>query len=172
MTDDIHFTKAELLDRIATGWAELHNLVTGLDESALTQADRVTGWSVADHLVHLAAWERGIAYLLSRRPRHEGMGISDAQWRELTMDQINEEVHHAWQGKPAVEVLAHSRGAHAELLAALADLEVSDLLRDYSAYDETGTISGQPVVGWVIGNTFEHYREHIGYIRDSLDLSS
>lgn len=168
MTDDINFTKAELLDRIDTFWSELQTLVEGLDETTLTHAQGESGWSIADHLAHLAAWERGVAFLMSHRSRAEGMGISDSQWRELTMDEINDVVHQAWREKSGAEVMALSHSAHAVMLAALAELTVADLLRDYSDFDPSGSISGRPIIGWVVGNTFEHYREHLGYIRKSL----
>jgi hypothetical protein len=165
MTNENEMTKAQLIERIETSWEELQAVLSRLDEAAMRRADSASGWAVTDHLTHLAAWERGIAYLLTHRPRHEGMGISAEQWRDLTMDEINEVVHEAGQGRVAAEALAIFRQSHTEMLDALAELGDADLMRDYSAYDQDSAPSGRPIIGWIIGNTYDHYEEHLGYIR-------
>lgn len=169
MTDDIQFTKSELLGRIDESWTELMGLVGDLDEATLARTDAESGWSIADHLRHLAAWERGIAYLLGRRPRHDGMGITADQWLMLTMDEINDEMHQRGRERPPAAALGELRDAHAELLTAFEGLEMEDLLRDYSAYDTSSEFQDRPVVSWVVGNTFAHFDEHANYIRRALD---
>jgi hypothetical protein len=165
-------TKAQLLQRIAVSWQALQEMLSGLDETTLKRPDPESGWTISDHVFHLAAWERGIAYLLTRRSRYEGMGITAEQWQELTMDEINEEVHRAGQKRLPAEALAIGRQSHQEMLDALADLTEADLFRDYSYYDPSGEPDGRPIVGWIIGNTFGHYDEHLDYIRSMLDQQS
>lgn len=168
MTNESDLTKALLLQRIAAGWQALQETLSDLDEAALKRPDPESGWSIADHVLHLSAWERGIAYLLTQRPRYEGMGISAEQWRDLTMDEINEAVYRAGQKRLPAEALAMGRLSHQELLDALAGLNETDLLRDYSYFDGSSPPAGRPIVGWIIGNTFAHYEEHLGYIRSAL----
>jgi hypothetical protein len=165
-------TKDQLLQRMAVSWQALQETLSGLDETTLKRSDPESGWTISDHVFHLAAWERGIAYLLTQRSRYEGMGITAGQWQELTMDEINEVVHRSGQKRLPAEVLAIARQSHQEMLDALADLTEADLFRDYSHYEPSGEPDGRPIVGWIIGNTFGHYDEHLGYIRSMLDQQS
>jgi hypothetical protein len=165
MNDELGISKLELISRLETSWNELMNFVVGLDDTAKTQKVTETGWNVSDHLSHLAAWESGIVYLLTGRPRHEGMGITAQQWDDLTMDEINEEVHRAAVGRTPSEAVARLRMAHEEMLKALEGMTDADLARDYSAFDPGEQYSGRPIVGWIIGNTYDHFDEHLEYMR-------
>jgi hypothetical protein len=168
MGDESQMTKDELLRRIESVWDELLEVLVGLDDAAKSRINPASGWAIKDHLSHLAAWERGITYLLTGRPRPIGMGISEAQWIDLTMDEINNLMYEAGRGQSAAEAMAQIRMAHAEMLDALAALDDDDLQRDYATFDRSETPTGRPVIDWVIGNTYEHYQEHLGYIRETL----
>lgn len=168
MTEESRLPKAELLDRIAAAWVELENSISGLDDLALKRIKTAGGWTIKDTLAHLAMWERGIVYLLSRRSRHQGMDITADQWKNLTLDEINDVIHRQWQYRPATESRDALRAAHDEMLATLAGLDDDQLYLDYSHYDPTAAHAGQPVIDWVIGNTYTHFKEHAGYIRDAL----
>ena len=168
MSEDTQLSKAALLDRIESAWEELQVVIRGLDEAQLARVDDETGWSVADHLNHLAAWERGIAYILSGRARPDGMGVTPEQWTGLTMDEINNVVHSQGRERDAAAALAGFRDAHAAMLDALGGLSDADLQRGYSSYDAQAKPDERPIIGWIIGDTYEHYAEHLGYIRASL----
>ena len=170
MTDEIKITKAELLDRIEPAWQGLIDLVADLDDPVMTRINAESGWAVVDHLNHLAAWVRGLGYLLTRRSRYEGMGINAEQWRELTLDEINHVIQRRGRRRTPAEAKDNLRAAHAEFLDALAGLSDEDLMRDYSEYDPAEPQAGKPVVAWIIGNTFEHYKEHTGYIRRAIEF--
>ena len=52
------------------------------------------------------------------------------------------------------------------MLDALAPLSDADLQRPYAEYGEGGGRSAdRPIIGWIIGDTYEHYEEHLGYLR-------
>lgn len=167
MSDESELTMAELLGRINAGWDELQNALAGLDEAGMSRVDPTSGWAVTDHLAHLAAWERGIAYLLTGRPRYEGMGITAEQWGRLTMDEMNEEIVRHGRERSAAEAIAYSRLAHDDMLNALAGLGDADLRRDYADFDPGSEPSGRPIVGWIVGDTYDHYHEHLDYIRSA-----
>lgn len=168
MADRTDLTKIQLLERIQTGWEELMAVLVGLDDAAKERADPVTGWTIGDHLFHLAAWEQGIAYVLTGRSRTEGMGITAEQWRDLAMDQINDLVHERGRGRSAAEAMATLRMAHEAMLEALAGLDDADLQRGYSTFDPQSKDNGRPIIGWIIGDTYDHFEEHLGYIRAML----
>ena len=81
------------------------------------------------------------------------------------MDEINDEVHRAAAARSAAEAMAFLRLAHEGMLNALAEMTEADLLRDYSEYDPRESYSGRPIVGWIIGDSYDHYDEHLEYMR-------
>ena len=68
--------------------------------------------------------------------------------------------------RPLDEVMADFQTTHAEVLTMLGDLTDADLLKPYSYFqpNSSGEHSGEPVIGWIINNTYGHYQEHIDYI--------
>ena len=164
MTEQI--SKTELMDRMAEGYEALERLLRGLDETQIGRPGPDGGWGIKDHLFHLAMWERGIAWLLGRRSRTEGMGVTPEEWQALTMDEVNDLVHQRNQERTATEALAAFREAHQAMLDALAPMSDADLQRPYSDFDPAATrYADRPIVGWIIGDTYEHYEEHLTYMR-------
>ena len=164
--EDERRTKAEVLDRIQRARASLEGVTGGLSEQQLIAPAPDGGWSIKDHLAHLAAWEAGIAALLQRRPRYPAMGLDGETFLNTDEDGLNAIIYQQNSGRSLGEVRAAFRGAQRELLDALAGLTDADLLRTYSHYqpDEPGEDSGEPIVNWIAGNTYEHYDEHRSWI--------
>ena len=164
MTEQIG--KMELMERVTAGYEAFERALRGLDETHIGRPGPDGGWAIKDHLFHLAAWERGIAWLLGRRSRTEGMEITAEEWYTLTMDQVNDLVYQRNRERPAAEALTAFREAHREMLDALAPLSDADLQRPYEAYGEGGGRSAdRPIIGWIIGDTYEHYEEHLTYLQ-------
>ena len=154
-------TKAELLARIDRAWSTLQATIAGADEAALTAAEP-DGWSVKDHLAHLAVWQQSLLALLEGRPRHAAMGIDAVTWEAGDEDVINALLHEHHRDRPLPDVLDRSRRSHEQVLAALAPLTDLDLLRPYSHYQpDDHPFEADPVVGWIAGNTYEHVEEHL-----------
>ena len=70
---------AELLERIAAIRAELERLIAAVP-SGEVDAALGDGWSVKQHVAHLAAWEDSLTALLERRSRPAAMGVPDDVW--------------------------------------------------------------------------------------------
>jgi hypothetical protein len=83
------------------------------------------------------------------------------------MDEINAVIHRHYLDVPLEEVLAYYQEAHVELVAAIEKLSDDDLLRPYSYFQPDDPIrdAATPVINWIIGNTFDHYEEHLQLIR-------
>jgi hypothetical protein len=114
-------------------------------------------WSIKDNLAHLAAWERFMRlHYLGGQPAHEAMGIEQATFQRLDEDGINAVLHERNRQRPPAEVLAELLQTHRETLAALEGMSYAELMRQRFPDDP----QARPVVAWVIGNTYEHYREH------------
>ena len=148
--------KGELLDRIRKEWNALDRTVAGLSEAQMT-APGEGGWSIKDHFAHLAAWERCLRLqYLQHMPGHEVLGIDEPTYRTLDENGINAILQERNQGRPLEEVLTERRREHAELVADLNGLTFEEMLVPLDPKDrERG-----PLLGWIIGNTCDHYREH------------
>jgi hypothetical protein len=154
---------AELTKRIESSYNELIELVKSLGPEglAVTGSD---GWAVKDHLIHLGAWELSLLGLLEGRDRVAAMGVPGV---ERETEAINRAVWALHRNKTPDEALAFFAGTHSRLIAALEKLSHDDLQLPYSHYQsDTKGVEGvdRPVIGWVAGNTYEHYEEHIPWI--------
>jgi uncharacterized protein (TIGR03083 family) len=157
-------TMTDLRRRVDRDWTRLNEAIGRLSEAQVT-APGADGWSIKDHLAHLTAWERSVLGLLRGQPRHEVMGLDEATY-EAGFDQANAVIQRRSQARPLDEVMADFQTTHAEVLTMLGDLTDADLLKPYSYFqpNSSGEHSGEPVIGWIINNTYGHYQEHIDYI--------
>src|ERR1700730_13873039 len=155
--------KDQLLERIERSWASLDELVAGLTEAQLATPG-TEGWSVKDHLAHLAAWNLSMVALFEGRDRDAALGISDGPGE---LDSANEVLHRRHRALVMDEVKALQLGSREMVREALARLSDADLSRPYAYFqpNDPGPDGAQPVLGWITGNTDEHADEHAGYIR-------
>lgn len=159
-------SKTELLERIEQGRIGLAETINRLSEAELLRPNPESGWTIKDHLAHLAAWEFGIAALLQRRPRWAAMGLDEATVATHEMDDLNEIVYRQNKDRPLAEVLAYFQEAQAQMLAALGRLSEEELFKPYAYYEarEASDDDTRPIMDWISGNTYEHYVEHQGWI--------
>lgn len=154
--------KAELLGRIDAAWTSLQQFIDGTDPKWLTEPVDAEGWSVKDHLSHIAAWERSMLFLLQGRPRHEGLGVSEQLYLNEDVDAINAAIYDQTKGRSLDETVAELRTTHGQLIGQIAARSDSELQQPYSYFlpDEPGEESGEPIMLRLAGNTYEHYEEH------------
>ena len=77
------------MQRIEASWNQLAELVNQVqDADGLTKVG-ADGWSVKDHLAHVAAWEHSLLALIEGRDRPAGMGLSEPLQE---IDPINEAI--------------------------------------------------------------------------------
>lgn len=158
-------TKAELLRRIRRAYQDLDNLLRPLSAETLSMPDP-GGWAIKDHLSHLATWEIGIVNLLGHEPRFQAPYLADAVNRGLNEDEINDMIYRQNAGLTAAQARELFDSAHTQLLDVLERLDNEDLFKPYSDYLPVGEDgSDKPVLGWIIGNSYDHYDEHITWIR-------
>jgi hypothetical protein len=159
-------TQSELLSAIDTGWASLTDAFSQLSEAQLTDPTDTEGWTGKDHLIHLAAWERSIVYLLASKPRHAGLGVDEALYLTGDDDAINAVIQSQHRDISLADALAELRRVHTELRAVLDGLRDADVHKMYSDYlpDEPGEENGTPIIDRVLGNTSEHFAEHLPWI--------
>ena len=166
MTAQPEVTKSELMQEIARSWTALQAALAQLSEDQLLLPRDASGWSVKDHVLHLAAWERSIIFLLQGRPRHAGLGVSEATYAHGSEEAINAAIFENTAAIAPQESLALLREVHAQLMAMLQPLSDEDLLQTYRHFlpDEEGEGDGPPVINVIYSNTAEHYAEHLPWI--------
>lgn len=166
MSDGHIASKEQLMAAIEHGWVQLTTALDRLTPADFTMHHDEQGWTVRDHVVHLAAWERSVLYLLTSRPRHEGLGIDATLYLTGGEDAINAAITAANRARPVAAALAELRGVHARLWDVLTPLDDGALQHRYRTYlpDEPGEGDGPVVLDVIYSNTAHHYAEHLPWI--------
>ncbi|MEZ4519503.1 MAG: ClbS/DfsB family four-helix bundle protein [Chloroflexota bacterium] len=159
-------TKAELRAGIDTTWLILNDALDQLTAEQMITLSDEEGWTVTDHLVHLAAWERSAAAILDGRPRYEGLGVDEALYRADDVEAIHEAIVHRRRDISPEEARADLRAAHAELLALIDPLTDEALLWPVGRFlpDGPDHTDERPVITVLYGNTMYHFNEHLSWI--------
>lgn len=152
-------------ERVDVSWTDLSELVDSLGPEALATTGS-DGWAVKDHLAHVAAWEQSLMAIFDGRDRIEAMGLKDVQHETDAINAAVWELHHARSSEDAI---AYFRDTHARLMARLETMDDEAIELPYSHYQPSAKgeeNSELPVVEWIAGNTYEHYLEHIDWIKN------
>ena len=161
-------TKPELLGLIDERWSVLQQLLGKLSDTEM-ERPLGDGWSAKVHLGHLAAWERSLMGLLRKQNRGDAMGVPREIWDAHELDGTNGYLARATEVKSLTIVRSESDATHGELVMLLNSMTQADLEMPYSHYQPDDLpYNGNPVGGWVHGNTWDHYNEHIGWLEAGL----
>jgi len=153
------------VSRVDSAWNELSALIEKLGPDRL-MARAGDGWTVKDHVAHIGAWEHSLRGLIEGEDRLKAMGVHEPL--EENTDVVNDAVFKLHEHETSAEALAYFRDSHAQLMAILDKLSEADLARPYSHYQPSDPDEKRPVRGWVAGNTYEHYAEHVEWINQLL----
>ena len=154
--------------RVNQGWQDLLALVGGLRTEEMDRPPG-DGWAVKVHLAHISAWERSLLGILTKGSRAAAMGVPEELWRGHDTDAINAFIAAAAQSEDAMALREQMLDTHAELMSVLERLTDADVMHPYSAYQpDDPPYEASPVSRWIAGNTWDHYDEHIGWLREGL----
>lgn len=159
---EIRVTVDEVLQRIHNGWEQLHAYLNTLTPDQMTRPTDAAGWSVKDHVMHLAVWEDGIEALLNQQSREGRMGVDSAAWQSDDYDAMNDVIFKHHQNKSLAEVQQVFSEVHERLVAKIQSLTDEAVNQDYTFYDASGP--SRPIWQTIAGNTFGHYEEHIPWM--------
>ncbi|MDP9314859.1 MAG: ClbS/DfsB family four-helix bundle protein [Chloroflexota bacterium] len=153
-------TIAELVVRIREERAALEAVIRPLRESELVRPG-VEGWSIKDHLAHIAVWERVlVGKHLEGRTFAEAAGMDPATAAatiEMTAETgLNEWFYRRDRHRPLAEVLTEFEAAHREVLRAVGELRDAALTAS-SDHDQG---YAPTLLQAIIGDTYAHYQEH------------
>jgi hypothetical protein len=157
-------TTEELLARIAEGWTTLHERIAPLSSAQLTTPGPDGGWSVKDHLAHLATWEDMLIALLRGEPIHAAFGISRAEYDALeSTDALNAIIAAQHKDRSLDEVMQRFEETHAQVVALIGALPDEDLSKPITFFQPDDS-DERPVLRKITGDTYEHYAEHLPWI--------
>ena len=165
--DQQAITVANLQARIAAGWQELQAFLRGLTLEQLTSPTDVAGWTIKDHAIHLALWEKSLVGLLNAESRAASMDLDETVWQQ-GHDEVNRILQQRYHDLPLDEVYATLDTNHQAVLARIAQFSDSDLMRPHREF-QAGSTNDNPIIGWIVGNSFEHYAEHLPWMQTILD---
>jgi hypothetical protein len=156
-------TAEEVIRRIDSSWEQLDALVGAMDADELS-APGPESWAVKDHLVHVGAWEHWLLALFERRDKLAAMGAEGANKQ---IDDVNAVVFEKHRHDTVPQALAYFHDAHDQLMALLRTQTTQDFERPYATFFDAGReATQQPVLEAVAGNTYEHYPEHVQWIKE------
>lgn len=155
-------TKAQFQEHLARAWQDFWDYLRALSPEQLTTPTDAAGWTVKDHIVHVAAWEHGIVALLRQENRAAAMGIDDTIFAQ-DVDAINAVIRERYQSLSIDAAFAKLAETHAHFLTEFAKLSDADLQKPYRAYAPQSDRTDAVV--WVLmADTYEHYDEHLPWI--------
>jgi len=165
-------TLSELKIVIDGSWSELEAFLAGLTEQqASVQDDQ--GWTVTDHVTHIAVWEDSVAILFRGKPRHEALGISESYYAQASFDEINEQIRQRIGHIPLSQAIEQLRQVHMTLMAGLEGLSEAKLsmaVRDL--FPEAPRSDERRVIDFIYDNTADHFKEHLGWMQTLLKRAS
>lgn len=166
MSEQASLSKEELLQKMQAGWERLQTFVAEYSDEQLTGPTDAAGWSAKDHLMHLAVWAASMVGVLNGKPRREVMQIEREDWVTLaeTYDVVNGILQQRYKDLTLDEVHKEVKLRHDELVARTEAMSTEELHMPYNHY-QPGSKSETPIFEYISGNSFDHYDEHIPWMR-------
>lgn len=161
---------AKLLVKIQKAYDDIDTFAAAHAEAELTTLKDGGGWSVKDHLIHMAVWDDGLDALLNREDTSERMGIAGIEFKPRTDDAINDVIFRQHKDMTLDEVKTTRQRIHDRLVATISAMSDDDLNRPYKDFNSKSG-SNQPILGNILGNTSGHYRKHLPWIKAIVEKS-
>ena len=155
--------REELLQMMDESWNELQTFIERLSEKELTIPTDPAGWTVKDHLIHIAAWVQAGRHLLDGVSKRETLDIPQEIW-DQDDDPINAVLQERYKDMPLDEVKQILQQRHEEMLQKVATMSDDALQLPYNHYQPSASWEA-PIMMVINIDTTEHYREHIPWMQ-------
>lgn len=166
IAESYQVSRDDMLSELRTAWDKLNALLDSYTPEQMTQRTDAAGWTVKDHVIHLAVWEDGINALLNKQSRYQAMGLTSEQWNNThDVDQMNASIHDQHVNMTLDEVRAQFKSVHDRLVAKVESMTTDDLHLPYGVYSPEDADEERPVFSWIGGNSYGHFEEHTPWIR-------
>jgi hypothetical protein len=166
-SSDIPQTKEELLQQIELSWNELVHCLHIQSEESLTKLIDDQGWSVKDHIIHIAMWDKAALAMLEGESKRKTLDISLEIWQQGE-DPINTVLYTRYQEMAFNQVRVTLQQHHEALIAKLNAMSEADFQKPYTDYQPNGTYDGS-IIEVIYRDTIEHYNDHVPWIEAILE---
>ena len=150
MSDEA-FTKENLLARILGGRVAFDETLARLSEEQMQAQILHDDWSVKDMLGHIAFWQELMT------ARFYALRAGQTPDPVIDMDALNARILNDFRHLTLEEVRDREQAAYQQVLDMLESATDDELFNP----DHFEWANGNPFVGWIAGNTWEHYAEHL-----------
>jgi uncharacterized damage-inducible protein DinB len=160
--DDMPTEVDEALEQVHAARAEIEAIIERLSPGQMTLATDDGGWSIKDHLAHIADWQRHGIGRIEGRTAWDSIGIERETFLSLDTDGINEIIFQRNKDRPLNEVLTEFRKAQERVILTIEQMNEDDLERTIADH------AGEPRdrIREIIEENFSgHDREHVEDIR-------
>jgi hypothetical protein len=158
-------TRGELDAAIESAWSELESFLAGVTEEGATARDS-SGWTLKDHVTHIAVWADSVAVLFRGGSRHEALGISKRLYAKASFDEINEIIRQREAHLSLSDAVHRLRQVHNALMRAVRTLPDADLPRRVrDVFPLAPRKDERRVIDFILDNTAAHYSEHLPWMR-------
>lgn len=159
-------SRLRLRERMDAGLEELLAAIDVLTDEDMNGPVDAAGWNVRDHLTHLAVWADGIAALLRGEDRWKAMGLDmEEPDHEPDYDQLNSQIVDHHRHLTADEARRWLIVAHQRVVNGMETLSEELLVAPYERFVAPYTGDrGHPISEYILGNTEDHYQEHLPWV--------
>jgi hypothetical protein len=160
--------KAELIEAMQAGWERLQAFIDSYSEEQLVTKKDAAGWTAKDHLMHLAVWEGSMIAVMDKQPRWEYMQVPEDVWATLdtgSYDEVNEVIRKKHAGLSLSEVRGELAKRHGQFIQRVEARPAEDMQLPYSHFLPAASDENHPLIGYLSGNSFDHYDEHMPWMR-------
>lgn len=163
---DLPSSKAAFQTEVLQARARLWTFINKLKPEQFTAHRDPAGWTIRDHLYHLAMWEWGIVALLRHEGRWEAMGLDVGFVRSSDIDVINEKLRQGGQRLSTQETLDLLRRVQDDFDRVIDSLTDEDILKPYNEYttEQRDETDKRPILLWLVGDSSRHYEEHLPWM--------
>jgi hypothetical protein len=157
---------AKFTASIDAAWKDLHSFLAAVTPDWASRQDQA-GWSVKDHVTHLAVWEDSVAILFRGGHRHDALGMEEAFYTAASFDEINEVIKVRFEGTTLQEAIRNLEEAHRQLVGHLRTLRDADLnanAREF--FPQAPGNDDRSLASLIWDNTGGHFTEHLEWMRD------
>jgi len=160
---DNSLTRENLLRQMDLIWNKLQTFLASLTDEQLTRPTDAGGWTVKDHIIHLALLENAQVSLLEGKSRREVLDIPIDIWEGPDDDAINAVIQQRYHDMPLDQVMQTFRQTREHTLKKLDTMTEADLLLPFRHYQPNST-EERPIIMWLMAETVEHYHAHMPWI--------
>ena len=154
-----HVDKTQLLNEIRTSYANFEAVLAPLSTEQMITPGVNGTWSIKDNIAHLSTWQR---VLLNRLEAMRNNTTPSELYNQETVDTVNERFYQQDKARSLDDVLTEFRSLYQQVVEQVQAISNEDLNRPLSWR------AGEPIWPVIVGDTNEHYQEHMQIIQDWL----